>query len=55
MATSTFDKRIVLGRKAATRMANALATPLPNSRPDMTVKIKESDKAWKSLLKRYEK
>ena len=55
MATSTFDKWIVLGQKAAKRMAEVLADPTPAKRPDLTKEIKESDTAWESLLKRYEK
>lgn len=53
MATSTFDKRSVLGQKTAKRMAEVLADPTPAKRPDLTKEIKESDTAWELLLKRY--
>lgn len=55
MATSTFDKRIVLGKTAAKRLADVLSDPKPAKRPNLTKEIEESDKAWESLLNRYKK
>lgn len=53
MATSTFDKRIVLNSAAAERMAKAFESSSKAIRPNISQEKEESDKAWKKLLDRY--
>lgn len=52
MATSTFDKRIVLNCVAAERMAKAFEDSIKATRPNMSKEKEESEKAWKKLLAR---
>jgi hypothetical protein len=55
MATSTFDKRILLNKNAAEHLADLLSDDSPTERPDLTKQLEESNKSWELLLKRYEK
>lgn len=55
MATSTFDKQIILDNKAATILADALEKKERPSRPNISKEKKESDAAWEKLLDRYKK
>lgn len=52
MATSTFDKRIVLDSTAAKIMAEAFENSAKAIRPDISKEKEESEKAWKKLLAR---
>lgn len=53
MATSTFDKRIILNSAAAERMAKAFESSAKPIRPDISKEKEESERAWKKLLDRY--
>jgi hypothetical protein len=54
MATSTFDKEIIIDEAAAERLIAALEGP-PREIPDMSAFIRQSEEDWKCFLERYQK
>ncbi|MDR0936533.1 MAG: hypothetical protein LBM98_07640 [Oscillospiraceae bacterium] len=55
MATSTFDKKIVIGPAAAKRLAAALNNPYRRPLPDLTEEKKRGEEAWQIYLKKSAK
>ncbi|MDR1330035.1 MAG: hypothetical protein LBK23_10600 [Oscillospiraceae bacterium] len=54
MATTTFDKEIVLSKEGAKRLVKALREP-PSEIPDMSEFIRHSEEAWRCYLNNYRK
>jgi hypothetical protein len=54
MATTTFDKEIILSKAGAKRLIAALNEP-PCEIPDMSEFIKQSEEDWKCFLEKYQK
>ena len=54
MATSTFDKRIIVSNAAAKRLSAMLAEPA-KPLPDISEYLEQSETAWKRYSKRLKK
>jgi uncharacterized protein (DUF1778 family) len=54
MATTTFDKEIIIDEAAAERFIAALEAP-PREIPDLSEFIKQSEVDWKCFLEKYRK
>jgi hypothetical protein len=55
MATTTFDKRIVLEPEAADRLAAALGNPYRCPLPNLTKCKQEEEKLWKQSVCKFGK
>ncbi|MDR2615157.1 MAG: hypothetical protein LBC28_01115 [Oscillospiraceae bacterium] len=54
MATTTFDKEIIIDEAAAKRLIAALEKP-PREIPDMSESVRRSEEAWQCYLENYRK
>lgn len=55
MATSTFDKNIVIGEKAAERLAEILSKPVPKQKENDKKFWEENEQKVKKWLSRFKK
>ena len=55
MATSTFDKRIVIDSESAELLAKAIEQYKEPTKPDVQKKLEESEREWQKLLFHYKK